>query len=154
MFDELNLNDGIFIVLGSFFITICTIPFLNLPSDGHELLYYMFEVFIITFIITAGLYIFIKGKSADATYLTQERIMKSLCLIFIILFIFFLFNDVYAERKTRHGFAWFILSITIVLILVFAYFINSMMTEKFDIDFPNKLTPIERRLYSNRGDYF
>ena len=48
MFEDLNMNDGIFIVMSAFFITVCLSAFLNLPKDGTKLFYYMFEVFIIT----------------------------------------------------------------------------------------------------------
>jgi hypothetical protein len=154
MFDNLNMNDGIFIVMASFFISICLSPFLNLPTDGTYLIYYMFEVFIITLVVTLGLYSYLKSRSNEATYLTQEKIMKTLFIIFIVLAVFFMVSDVYAQRKTRHGFAWFMITICIILIAVFGFMVNSKMSERMGLNNTNFLTPFDMRLYSAKGDYY
>lgn len=154
MFDNLNMNDGIFVVMSSFFITVCLSPFLNLPKDGTELLFYLFEVFIITLVVTFGLYTYLKSNSNNATYLTQEKIMKSLFIVFIVLTLFFLFSDVYAQRNTRYGFAWFMITITLILIAVFSYMANAKMSERIGLNNTNFLTPLNINLYSAKGDYY
>jgi hypothetical protein len=72
--DTFNTSDYLFIFISAFVITVMVGGVISLPKDGWEMIIYMVEVYIITLLIGGAVYGYIKSRSNELTFLTQESI--------------------------------------------------------------------------------
>ena len=135
--DNFNASDYIFIILGSFLLTLMITPLISMPSDGWEMVINVSQLYVVTLLVSGFFYGYIKYKSKDLTYLTQERIYIGFFLILAILIIFILSRELMALRRTRHGFILTIIVVLFILICFFFWAASSALNERYGLNQPN-----------------
>tara|TARA_B100001093_G_C26795029_1_gene1000711 strand:+ start:840 stop:1283 length:444 start_codon:yes stop_codon:yes gene_type:complete len=135
--DTFNASDYIFIIIGSFLLTLMITPIISMPSDGWEMVINMAQLYTVTLLVSGFLYGYIKSKSGELTYLTQERIYIVFFLILAILIIFIIFREIMALRHTRHGFILPVIAGLFVLICFFFWAASSALNERYGLNQPN-----------------
>jgi predicted ABC-type exoprotein transport system permease subunit len=135
--DTFNANDYLFIFIGAFVITVIVGVIISLPKNGWDMIIYMVEVYIVTLLIGGAVYGYIKSKSKELTFLTQERIYIFFFLVLTLLIMFIVTREIIAIKHTPHGFILVILSVTFVLVCLFMKAANSAITERYALNQPS-----------------
>ena len=135
MFENLTFKDGMFICIAAFFLMVVILPFISLPEEGWKVVVYGVELYAIVLILSFFGYSFLKQKSNNASYLTQERIFFVLFLILIIIAVLVTSTEIIALRKRQHGFIYFVSAIVGVIILLIAFLANSALTQRYGTDY-------------------
>jgi hypothetical protein len=134
--DNFNASDYIFIIIGSFLLTLMITPLISMPSDGWEMVIDMTQLYVVTLLVSGFFYGYIKYKSKDLTYLTQERIYIGFFLILAVLIIIILSRELMALRHTRHGFILTIIVVLFVLVCFFLWAASSALNERYGLNQP------------------
>ena len=69
MLENLTFNDGLFVILAGFFLTVLITPFITLPEEGWRKVMYLIEIYIIVSVLFLFAYKLLKEKSDNASYL-------------------------------------------------------------------------------------
>jgi ABC-type transport system involved in multi-copper enzyme maturation permease subunit len=107
---------------------------ISLPKDGWEMIIYMVEVYIITLLIGGAVYGYIKSRSNELTFLTQESIYIVFFLVLTLLIVFIVTREIIAIKHTPHGFILVIVSVTFVLVCLFMKAANNAITERYSLN--------------------
>jgi len=138
MFDELTFSDGAFIVFASFVLLVLTTLFITLPEEGGEKVIYLVETYIIVLIAFTFFYNFLKQKSNNATYMTQDRLLMATFIILITLVVYFVSMEIYSQRNKRYGFIYFVAGIVFVIIFVILIAADKAITQRYGLNLPNQ----------------
>lgn len=134
--DTFNVSDYTFIILGAFIAAVVLSPFIGFPEGAWESIIYFMELYVLTLIVFGCFYGYLKGKSREMTYLTQEKIYLGFFLLLAIIVVFILTREIFARRKTTHGFLLMIITVVFVLICFFVYQANNAITERYSLNQP------------------
>ena len=134
--DTFIVSDYLFIILGSFIISLILSPFMTFPSTGWEMIIYFVELYVLTLIVFGILYGYLKSKSKELTYLTQEKIYFVFFLVLALLIVFMVGREIFSLRNTTHGLLLVVIAIVFVLICFFYYAADSAITERYALNQP------------------
>ena len=94
-------------------------------------------------------YSFLKQKSNEASYLTQERIFLGLFLIVMVIVVFVMSREIFAMRKSRNGFILYITAILGVIIIILALMANTALNKRYALDLQNPFEMLHPTMYGN-----
>tara|TARA_A100001035_G_scaffold248321_1_gene218363 strand:- start:215 stop:685 length:471 start_codon:yes stop_codon:yes gene_type:complete len=154
MLENLTFNDGLFVILAGFFLTVLITPFITLPEEGWRKVMYLIEIYIIVSVLFLFAYKLLKEKSDNASYLAQERIFMGLFFVMIVLVGFIMGSEIFSQRKTKHGFLFFVSAIVILIILIIAFLADTALTQRYGLDYQNPFTMFEMGRYYRVADSY
>ena len=132
-FDNLTFNDGLFMILTAFVVTIVAVPFLplsNLTIDTN--IGYIFEVYIIIFIVVLLGYSFLKDNNSNNYLITQEQFFRVFVIIILSIVIYFSLREIFAQRRKQHGFLLFIICVAFAIIILFSMLSFNTMSQQYN----------------------
>ena len=153
MFDNLTFKDGIFIVLASFLLMVIVASFITLPKIGWKRVIYLVELFVIVLLIFTLWYNYLKQQN-NASYLTQERLMFGLIALIILIVVVIISIEIFAMRKTTHGFLIFVSSIVFVIIVIMGILANSALNQRYGLDFQDPMARFEVGTYGRLAESY
>ena len=153
MFDNLTFKDGIFIVLASFLLMVIVASFITLPKIGWKRVIYLVELFVIVLLIFTLGYNYLKQQN-NASYLTQERLMFGLIALIILIVVVIISIEIFAMRKTTHGFLIFVSSIVFVIIVIMGILANSALNQRYGLDFQDPMARFEVGTYGRLAESY
>ena len=134
--DTFNASDYLFIFIGSFLFTLMMTPLMTLPTDGWEMVLDMVQVYFLILLIFGIIYGYIKDKSDEITFITQDKIYIGFFLVLAIIIIIILSRELNAIKHTGHGFILTIVAFVFILICLFVWLSNSAINEQYMFNNP------------------
>jgi NADH:ubiquinone oxidoreductase subunit 2 (subunit N) len=131
-FDNLNIQDAIFILLGTFIITIIVCVFLPQKRTSFENITNMIEVYFILLILVLLGYAGLKESSNNATILTQDKLFKGFVILILAIVLYFSFQEVVAQRNQKNGFLLFVVCLFLAVIILFMILSYGLITQKYE----------------------
>lgn len=153
MFDNLTFKDGIFIVLASFVLMVIVASFISLPKVGWKRVIYTIELFIIILIIFTLGYNYLKEQN-NASYLTQERLLFGLIALIVLIVVVIISIEIFALRKTTHGFLITVSAIVFVIIVIMGILANSALNERYGLNFQDPMAKFEVGTYGRLAESY
>lgn len=134
--DTFNASDYLFIFIGSFLFTLMMTPLMTLPTDGWEMVLDMVQVYFLILLVFGIIYGYIKDKSDEITFITQDKIYIGFFLVLAIIIIIILSRELNAIKHTGHGFILTIVAFVFILICLFVWLSNSAINEQYMFNNP------------------
>ena len=131
-FDKLNIQDAIFILLGTFVITIIVATFLPKKKTATETIAYTVEIYLILLVLVLLGYASLKESSNNATNLTQDKLFKVFVILILAIVLYFSFQEVLAQRNQKNGFVPFIVCLFLAIIILLMVLSYSAVTKKYE----------------------
>lgn len=153
MIDNLTFKDGMFIVLASFFLMVIVASFITLPKIGWKRVIYAIELYIIILIIFMLGYNYLKQQN-NASYLTQEILMFGLIALIVFIVVVIISIEIFAMRKTTHGFLLTVSAIVFVIIVITGILANSALNQRYGLNFQDPADRFEIGTYSRLSESY
>jgi hypothetical protein len=134
--DTFNASDYLFIFIGSFLLTLMITPLMTLPTDGWEMVLDMVQLYFLTLLVFGFIYGYIKDKSDEITFVTQDKIYIGFFLVLAIIVIIIISRELNAIKHTGHGFLLTIVAFVFILICLFVWLSNSAINEQYMFNNP------------------
>ena len=128
MFDSIEVNDIIFVIFLSLFISAIVI----LTFNVNQLLE-MVSNFMFIFVVSLLIYIFLKNKNYSNSKLTQKNIMLGVTLFIVLIMGFTAISKIVDKKKSADGYISFIGFIIFGLVVFCFININTIMNKVYNL---------------------
>lgn len=137
----INYYDFLFVLFGTFVISLMISGFITYPNDGNEAIRSFIELFLIVLCVFFLIYYVMKSRAyKNASFIVQEKLYYILFVIILILGICLGANSIYSNRGNPRGFILFVLVITIMLVLIVLGMSNSAISKRYDLNIDKNTT--------------